>query len=511
MPANSQLRRATACALLSISLIGCSSQTPARNETVASIAPSAPSSSTAVSPSAVAEASGGRWTFPAGSRIAGVDIGGRTKNTALKLVSLGIAPTQRPLPLAADPAAATTDTPKLRPADLGLGADVPALIAEAEKLAQDGEPVDLAWQGKLDPDALRAALEALAPQFEQTAATDIITDEKAITSTFTFRERQAVTLDIDATAALLEPLLNDRTATPTETVVLRTTSQRRDLAALKTVLEQHATYWKGIAGFWVHDLQTGESLGINENTVFSGASVMKVPIMMYVYSQLGQLDEQQRELMQGMIIDSDNLDANALLAAAAGGEGTEKALEGVNGMSAMMESLGLEHTYQLIPYESGEWLIQHSKLPQGGPDGEGEPPFTKPDGYVRTTPREMGELFVMLAQCAQGQGRLLETFSDTLTTELCGEMMEWLQRPHDPERMVAGVPADVRVAHKGGWIDDMQSDVGIVEGPTGRYVASIWIYRPDGYVTNEHATPSPYLGDFSHTIYTFFNPEPLPG
>ncbi len=74
--------------------------------------------------------------------------------------------------------------------------------------------------------------------------------------------------------------------------------------------------------------------------------------------------------------------------------------------------------------------------------------------------------------------------------------------------MVAGLPTGTKIAHKGGWIDDMQSDVGIVDSPGGRYVAAIYIWR-DGYVTNAYATPSPYLGDFSHTIYTFFNPTPL--
>jgi beta-lactamase class A len=213
--------------------------------------------------------------------------------------------------------------------------------------------------------------------------------------------------------------------------------------------------------------------------------------------------------MEGTIIDSDNIDANALLAAAAGGQGTEAALEGVNEMSEMLQELGFRNTYMLIPYESGEWLIQQSRLPQGGPAREGEPPYTAADRHLRTTPREMGELFVMLAQCADGNGPLLAQFGDSLTAEQCGEMIEWLEQGHDPDRMLAGIPDDVPVAHKGGWIDDMQSDVGIVRSPNGRYVAAIYVYRPDGYVTNIHATPSPYLGDFSHTIYTFFNPEPI--
>jgi len=277
------------------------------------------------------------------------------------------------------------------------------------------------------------------------------------------------------------------------------------MTELEGVLREHAGYWDGVAGFYVHNLDTGETLTYNADTVFSGASVMKMPIMLFAYARLGALNDQQRVWMRKMIIDSENLEANDLLAAAVGGQGTEAALQGVNEMSKMLRDLGLEHTYQLIPYESGEWLIQQSMLPSGGPAQEGQAPYTAADRYLRTTPGEMGRLFVMLDECARGAGPLIEKVGGYLDTALCAEMIDWLQQPHDPERMVAGLPRDTRVAHKGGWIDDMQSDVGIVESPGGRYVAAIYIWK-DGYVTDEHATPSPYLGDFSHTIYTFFNP-----
>lgn len=512
-------RRALLCALTLLSLTACAgattpgapasgaSSSPAARASGASIAASAAPASAAAAPSASPAA----WTFPAGSTVAGVDVSGKTPTNAIKFVSLGLARTQQPLPLALDATSADADAPAISPADVGLAPDVPQLVAEAEELARASKPVNVEWTPELDESQLRAAVEQLAPAFEQLAATDILTDEKAITSTFTFRAREGVALDVDATVARLAPLLIDRSEPLTETVVLSTTTPARgDLEQLKGVLEQHLTYWKGTGAIFVHDLETGQQIGINQDTVFSGASVMKVPIMIYVYSKLGKLDEQQRDWMQGMIIDSDNIDANALLAAAAGGVGTEKALDGVNEMSEMLEGLGLKHTYQLIPYESGEWLIQQSRLPRGGPAREGEPPYTAPDPYVRTTPREMGQLFVMLAECADGKGMLLEEFSETISEPLCEEMIGWLEQPHDEERMVAGIPAGVKVAHKGGWIDDMQSDVGIVSSPNGRYVAGIYIWRPGGkYVTDEHASPSPYLGDFSHTIYTFFNSAPI--
>lgn len=506
MPA--RLSHPLALLIVALLLAACS-KTTAPTQTSQTAAPSTAAASAAassVSPTTTPSA----WTFPAGSRIAGVDVSNQTPANAIKLVSLGLNQWTKPLPLTLDPATADDSTPAIKPTAVGVTLDIPEVVAEAEQAARTGKSVDVPWTPQVDAAKLKRELTALAPSFDQAAASEIMTDTEALTKTFTFRARPGVKLDVDATAALVAPLLADRTKPLTQTLVLQTTlPQGGDLQALKRVLEQHLTYWKGVGAIYVYDLQTGQSIGINENTVFSGASVMKVPIMIYVYSKLGQLNDQQRAWMENVVVNSDNLDANALLAAAAGGQGTEAALDGVNEMTDMLKNLGLKSTYQLIPYESGDWLIQQSKLPQGGPAREGNPPYTTPDPYVRTTPREMAQLFVMLAQCSDGKGPLIEKFGNKINEALCDEMIGWLERPHDQDRMVAGIPAGIPVAHKGGWIDDMQSDVGIVRSPNARYVAAIYIWRPDGYVTNAYASPSPYLGDFSHTIYSFFNPEPM--
>lgn len=442
------------------------------------------------------------FTFAAESRIAGSDIGGLTVEAATERVAAALNDYRRSIVLHG-PGFATT----YQVADL---IDLPTaeeLVAQAQQGSD--EPAQVELEIKVDQEAVRGLLTEIAPRFEQIAATEIISDAKALTETFTFARSPGRSLDIDATtAAIKEALADPADSDGVDLVLVPTGAEPLPMAELDRVLQEHATFWKGIAGFYVRNLDTGEEIAYNADTVFSGASVMKVPIMIYAYSRLGELDDQQAYWMRRMIIDSENIEANSLLAAAAGGQGTEVALQGVNEMSEMLRSLGLDHTYQLIPYESGEWLIQQALLPGGGPPREGEAPFTTPDPYVRTTPRQMGELFVMLDECARGTGPLLEKVGNKLTNELCVEMIEWLQQPHDPDRMVAGLPADTLIAHKGGWIDDMQSDVGIVDSAGGRYVAAIYIWK-DGYVTDEHATPSPYLGDFSHTIYTFFNPVPL--
>lgn len=502
--------RSAAIALLTLLLAGCTGG-PASPPSAAQPAQVAGADTIVASTAAVAPtpteppATPTPFVFPARSEVAGVAVARLDVATAKEEVEATIQARQdRELTLVIG---AFSET--LRAGDFLKLPAAERLVDRARANVHGDEPVKLPLQVKIDRPALKAYLERIAPSIEQTSASEVISDADAITQTFTFARRTARRLDVDRSVTrVAHALAQSKGPRTVELLTVEADVARPPLAELERVLREHAKFWKGTAAFWVRDLESGETVAYNSETVFSGASVMKVPIMIFAYSRLGRLDDQQNHWMHKMIIDSENIEANSLLAAAVGGQGTEDALRGVEEMSAMLKSLGLEHTYQLIPYESGEWLIQQSRLPKGGPRREGAEPFTEPDPYVRTTPREMGELFAMLDECAHGRGALLEKVGGKLSPALCVEMVDWLQKPHDQERMVAGLPPGTRVAHKGGWIDDMQSDVGIVESPGGRYVAAIFIWR-DGYVTDEHAHPSPYLGDFSHTIYTFFNPAPL--
>jgi beta-lactamase class A len=276
---------------------------------------------------------------------------------------------------------------------------------------------------------------------------------------------------------------------------------------LKNAIEELASEWDGVAGIYLYDMASGETITVNPNTVFSGASVLKVPIMLQVHLKLPVLDDKEQVWLREMILDSNNLSANALLAHSAGGISTEDALEGVRQMTATMQQLGLKHTYQNLPYESGDYLIKVRKLPiPKGPAKEGTAPYTEADPYVRTTPAEIGSLFVMLTECAQGKGRLLKEFGTALTETRCGEMLKLLRSNHDTTRMVAGLPAGTKVAHKSGWVEDMQADVGLVESPGGNYVLAVYLYQQqrNSYLSDNEATP--WLAAFSRLVYSGYNP-----
>jgi beta-lactamase class A len=268
--------------------------------------------------------------------------------------------------------------------------------------------------------------------------------------------------------------------------------------------------WNGIAGVYVYDLAGDEVVAsLNQDSVFSGASVMKVPILLYSYIKLKTFDEDQEKWLKKMIVDSDNLSANQMLAASAGGSGTEDALVGALDMSEMLKDLGLEHTYQNMPYEASDYLIKVRGFKiKRGPEREGPAPHTEADPVLRTTPAEMSQIFLWIDQCSRGTGVLLERFSSSLTAARCREMIDRLEQNGDHTRMLAGFPDDTRVAHKSGWIEDMQADVGIVRSPGADFVLAIYLYRDiipgKTYLADEIAAP--VIADVARLVYTYYNP-----
>ena len=281
---------------------------------------------------------------------------------------------------------------------------------------------------------------------------------------------------------------------------------------LQEAINEMAANWPGIVGVYVYNLDTNEVVAtLNENTVFSGASVMKVSILIHASANLSEFTDDDVRAMRRMIIDSDNLSANRMLAASVRGVGTESAYQGALSMNEMFKSLGLEHTYQNLPYEAREYLINVLNYNiQGGPKQEGQPPFTDADPMLRTTPAEMASVFVELYRCSQGTGKLVELYPDTLNAERCGEMLDLMHQNADYSRMMSGLPEDAYVSHKSGWIEDMQADVGIITTPNNQhFVMAIYLYRDiatsGGYLLDEEAAP--VIGGFARLIYSAYMPE----
>jgi beta-lactamase class A len=435
--------------------------------------------------------------FAAETYVAGVDVSGMTMEEAAAELGTAMASLERPLEIRAGELRFN-----LRPEQIDLALPVDTLLAEA--MANGGRiPLTIDY----DAAALQATLEELAVEAAQPAQTGIITASERISRTFVYTPGQV--LDVGTAMETIERRLTapGSSRRVTLSMLADETPPPADFAAMAEQLDDMIPRWDSIVGFYLEDLASGETLTHNEKVVFSGASVMKVAIMLYAYTQVEVFDENAREWLQLMIVDSDNKAANAMLAiAAAGGGGTDEALIGVRAMNEMLKELGLEHSYQNMPYEASDYLlrVRNLDIPRG-PAQEGPPPFTEADPVLRTTPADMSRLFKLIDQCSQGEGELLALYA-TLSADRCREMLDLLADNADTTRMVAGMDERARVEHKSGWLEDMHADVGIVRSPGGDFILAIYVYQQQRNSWLTDAEAAPVIAAFARMVYTAYNP-----
>lgn len=507
---NVQLRAALLLALC-LALAACGAPVASAPSSGVSRTPTNPPTATAAPPTAAPAPSPSTGVLhtptpvPAIARgvyVAGVALGDMEPADARAELEKSLAPLLRPLDIRAGERALT-----LRAEDIGLELGLDTML-DAALAAEPGAKVPL--EVRYDEARLRAAIEGLADSADAQFA--VITDTEAISRSFTLA---GGALDVDAALKQVDERLRSVGGARRVTLTPGAGQARRPPPELlQQQIEELAQEWKGVAAVYVYDIASGQEIAsVNKNTVFAAASTIKTAIMLNAYVNLPKFTKRQETALKKMITESDNIEANLLLAAAVGGGGTEEAIKGAEQMSAMLADLGLKNTYQYVPYEAGDYIRQNKiKVKSGPPDPVGEKPYTESGRWLRTTPAEMAQLYVWIAQCSHGKGVLLEKFADSLTPARCQEMIGRLEQNADTKRMVAGLPPGTSVAHKSGWIDIMQADAGIVRSPGGDYIAAIYLYRPlggDQLPIPDRIMMSSIAG-FSRLIYTYYNPVQAP-
>jgi hypothetical protein len=483
------------CALL---ITSCSSSAP--------LAAQAPPTDAAPDTSATTQAAAQPTAVPtiaASVQVAGTDIGGLTPQAARAKLDEAFAKAVQPINLRAGTASTT-----LIPGDVGLALDMDATLAAAQ---QASSGTTITPQIHYDETKLRSALEAFGQDAATPSTISVITDTEPISRSFALTPGKK--LDVDAAMQQVEQHAISVTSTQALSLPLvpdTSASVRPSAEQLQQQIEAMAAEWNGVIGMYVYDFDKDQPVAkLNADTVFSGASVMKVPILLNTYLNIQDFTPDEKQALEAMIIKSDNLAANELLADSVGGQGTDDAYTGVQQMNDMLSSLGLNHTYQSIPYESYDYLVgmRHIQVRQGPPE-EGPPPYTEADPFVRTTPAEMSEIFLWIYDCSRGKGLLLDKFPDKITPQRCQDMLSLLKRNDDHIRMVAGFPPGTDVAHKSGWTEDMHSDVGVVRSPGGNFLLGIYVYRQivpgKNYLADEIGAP--VVASFARLAYTFYNP-----
>jgi hypothetical protein len=451
--------------------------------------------------------------FAPGSTIGEVDISGFDTSEAVAELNAQMAAVLiLPLEVRANDEQIT-----ISPNTISLRLPAEELVAEAWAQQEAGEPVDVPLRFDYDEEALRSELSSLLDAAHVTPAIDVISEEieynsstQVISRSFAYRPGKSLEVD-EAVEQFDEHMASPQASRTLVLEMFDTTDEalkRPSFAEIQEQVNQQASEWDGVAGFYLYDIESGQTITHNANTVFSAASVMKVAILLHAYVSLPSFTPEEREAIQTMIINSDNLRANDVLAATMHGSGTDDAYVGVLTMNKMLSDLGFQHTYMNMPYEGYDYLVGLRGLEiRRGPEQEGMPPFTAADPILRTTPAEISRIFLMIDECSKGTGVLLARYPQQLSPDRCQEMLDLLAQNADDERMVAPIPEGVRVEHKSGWVQDMHADVGIVRSPGGDYLMAVYLWR--GVDELPDLWTNPHIVAFSRLIYTAYNPLEL--
>jgi hypothetical protein len=444
--------------------------------------------------------------FARGSTVAGVDVGGLSLAAARERLRSALTGRPKPLELRAGEASLTLEAEKL-----GLAAPVDELLAQAGDALAAGEPADVPAAG-VDESVLRTQLAILAERAAAPPQIRVISDTETISRSFAYTPGTLLDVDAALTRVRAELAKPRPAATLALTLTEDPAAPRVDDERLLEEVRAMADEWDGVVGFHLHDLTTGDEVRLNDETVFAGASTIKVAIMLNAYINLPKFTAKQEFWLGEMIRYSDNISANHLLSAAAGGTGTDLAFTGAEQMSEMLaDDLGLENLYLYIPYEATDYIKQNKIKYMCGPkDPVGPRPYTETGCALRATPFAIAQVYEAIDACAGGEGVLLEKF-ENLTPKRCQEMLDRLATNTDKTRLVAGLPKGTRAEHKSGWIEDLQADAGVVRSPGGDYVLAVYVFKKltgDRFMWPDELM-APAVAAFSRLAYTAYNPVKL--
>jgi beta-lactamase class A len=434
--------------------------------------------------------------------VAGVDVGGLTLEDARKKVETALEDAFVPLDVHIG-----TETLRVQPDDIDVAPALDEMLAEAQA-AREGSEVAL--KANYDQAKLRDRLDDIADQVKTSGGDlTVVSDTKALSATFVMAP--AIYLDVDAALEQIGERLVEPTNTDPLTVELKlddTKTVRPTPEQLQEQLKALTQGFKGVVGVYVHDLATDQELAsINKGTAFSTASTIKTAILLNAYAHVEEFSQRQITATHEMIIDSDNLKANDVLAASVGGTSTDSAFEGAQLMSDTLAELGLPTTYQYTPFEANDFIKLYKPKYTLGPKRAGEAPYTTSSRVQRTTPYEMAQLYRLIEQCGKDEGLLVEKFPETLNAERCGEMIDLLEQNADKDRMMSGLPAGTVAAHKSGWAQpEVQGDAGIVRSSGGDFIIAIYVWQPGN--TYKDAFVQQYIGNITRLVYSYYNPMP---
>lgn len=264
---------------------------------------------------------------------------------------------------------------------------------------------------------------------------------------------------------------------------------------LQARLESVAAGFRGDVGLYVRHLSSGNEAGINADTLFPTASMIKVPILLKTFDLIerGYLGYDQKLvyrdslLYEGVDILGSFKDGEEIL--------LRKVVMLMITMSDNTASLWLQHlagTGTAI----NDWLDDHGfTSTRVNSRTAGRHRDWRRYGWGQTTPREMANLVVMIRE-----GRAV---SATASERMYRVLTDIYWR----DEALSQIPPTVQAASKQGAVSRSRSEVVLVNAPHGDYVFCVitnnqedasWDADNEGYVL---------LRDVSRLLWNHFEPD----
>mgnify|MGYP000930763020 FL=1 len=249
------------------------------------------------------------------------------------------------------------------------------------------------------------------------------------------------------------------------------------------------------------DIARINNADIAPEIAFTAASTIKVPVMISSFRRMeGEPNAGTRRQLEMMITESKNDQTDWLMQNIVGGD---RAPEIVTGD---LEELGLTNTFLAGYFYFGAPLLNLVKT-----DANSRTDINlKPDIYNQTTAKEMAQLMNGIYRCDKfNDGILIDRFNGEVSQDECAFMLNLLRNNHLPYLISAGVPEEVPVAHKHGWIEEADgllhtmSNVAVVNSPNGDYILSIFTYHPTNLIFEKGNVLFSRISDM---VYKYFNP-----
>jgi beta-lactamase class A len=238
---------------------------------------------------------------------------------------------------------------------------------------------------------------------------------------------------------------------------MRLSAQSTD-ARLQRALDSLTTGFHGTVGIYVRHLKSGRTAGVNADSVFPTASMVKVPILIATFDAMerGALDFKQELIYtDSLLYEGDDilgafrdsakvpLDKLTLLSITTSDNTASLWLQALAGGGTTINQWLAEHGFDSTRVNSRTPGREQNRTTYG---------------WGQTTPREMARLLVLVRD------------GKAVSRAASEEMYRHLTRSFWTGEALSQLPPWVQVASKVGAVDRSRSEVALVNAPSGDYV-----------------------------------------